>query len=435
MKESQRKPGSDTEIDLVRFIFVLPEPISLPDDWDVGVRVRNPNCDPAVDDPLTWLIFRQVQVASGRSDGIMEAISEATKRMRPPIRKLHATTGANIGATFTVVEATTVKQSPDQIPAEDLDNPRRWLPRADALARSIYLSRTVVQAYRQATEAPIGLPSYVRIPSPVLVMIAKGRQVTEYFDGNPHLLLHASTDWSEPKVVLLDHANLPDPVDGRVFDDGTLHRLRHWFVEGERRHPMSIARERFIEARRAHEVMGDEGQAVVLANTGSEVLIDTLLAILMWDEGLSSEQAAPSFLEGKLRRRLTEVGQRLKFAHTVPKDLASDLGPVGEWFRSTYSVRHRVVHAGYSPPPGEARAAIDAAFGLQKFLIDQVANSRNDRKRVALMVVGENGLEKRGLWSGRLRRFAAEYFASAESDRQKFTDYYTAIVEAGLRVD
>jgi hypothetical protein len=423
-------------LDLTRFVFVLPEPIALPDGFDVGVAVSNPGEESAPDDPLVWLVFRQVRTSIGRTDGVLEAITTATAPTSPAVPSRNLSELSRVGANFTVVEATTPTASPDSVPSADHGHPARWLPRAEPLTRCLSLVRDVVRAYRQATEAPIGLPEYVRIPSPVLEFTARGRANVEMFDGVPYTFFEPTEPWTGPKLVMLDHWNGADPIDGREYNDEIASRFRHWFTESLRGNPMNLARERFIEARRSHEVMGDEGQAVILANTATEVFIDTLLALLVWDEGAAPWDAAPRFEEGKSLRRLRQdLGTRLRFGPTLPKDLVTDAGPVGDWFRSAYKVRHRVVHAGYSPTRTEARNAIDAALGLETYLLDRLADVRTTYKRSTLLALGEVGLTKRGLWNGQIRRYSHEHQAEADTDRLSYIRFYRAVMDALIDVE
>lgn len=70
---------------------------------------------------------------------------------------------------------------------------------------------------------------------------------------------------------------------------------------------------------------------MILANTSCEVLLDTILALLMWEEGETAEIVAPVFEEGKMLRRVTqEVTPRLG------GNWSTDRGAVGDWYRNTY---------------------------------------------------------------------------------------------------
>jgi hypothetical protein len=152
-------------------------------------------------------------------------------------------------------------------------------------------------------------------------------------------------------------------------------------------------------------------------------MLDAILALLMWEEGVAVEDAVPLFEEGKVLRRLKqELQPRLK------GQWSTETGAVGVWFRSAYQLRHRVVHGGYSPAPAEAATALEAGLGLQHFVMDRIAERRTTYFRAALMTVAEEGLRRRDLWSGQIKRFAEEVAPTESSWRDSFTSWYRELV-------
>lgn len=415
------------ELRLARIFFVLPEPISLPDAYQVVMATGDegsPEFRP--DDPQVSLIFHQVNTTHGRTTAAMEAKWKATSHAAglPPQSK--DAVPLELDIEWTVVEALTPWESPDPIPEGDAEHAAHWTPRTDAFARCLYAARQVVRAYRQATETPYGLPTYARAISPVLVYSADGVPETAVVDGAPVMLIRPTQDqWDGPSVVLLDHGNLPDPFRGKDFDENIETRFWHWYSEEARGNPLNLWRERWIEARRAHDVLGEEGQAVILANTSCEVMLDAILALLMWEEGVVVEDAAPSFEEGKVLRRVSkELAPRLK------GNWSTESGAVGDWYRAAYRLRHRVVHGGYSPSVSEGAEALASAAGLQRFVMDRIAESRTTYYRAALMTVAEEGLRRRDMWSGKIKRFAEDVAPTEPNWRDSYTAWYRDLVAA-----
>jgi hypothetical protein len=372
------------ELRLARIFFVLPEPISLPDGYQVVMATGDEGSSEfQPDDPEVSLIFHQVTTPHGRMTAAAEAQLKATGQAigLPPQRE--DLLSLDLDVEWTVVEALTPWDSPDPIRETDLEHPAHWTPRTDVFTRCLYAARQVVRAYRQATETPYGLPTYVRAISPVLVYSADGVRETGIVDGRPAFVIRPTQDvWDRPSLMLLDHANLADPISGPDFDDNIHMRFWHWYSEAARGNPLNLWRERWIEARRAHELLGEEAQAVILANTSCEVMLDAILALLMWEEGVSVEDAASAFEEGKVLRRITqELSPRLRGNWSTERDA------VGSWYRSAYRLRHRVVHGGYSPGPSEASEALEAAAGLQRFVMDRIAERRTAYRRAALMTI------------------------------------------------
>ncbi|MGH3632154.1 MAG: hypothetical protein ACRDRL_32530, partial [Sciscionella sp.] len=214
-------------------------------------------------------------------------------------------------------------------------------------------------------------------------------------------------------------------LSGRDFDDNIEMRFWHWYSEEARSNPLNLWRERWIEARRAHELLGEEGQAVILANTSCEVMLDAILALLMWEESVAVEDAAFAFEEGKMLRRITQqLSPRLR------GNWSTEGGAVGSWYRSAYRLRHRVVHGGYSPTVSEATDALEAAVGLQRFVMDRIAERRTTYPWAALMTIAEEGLRRRNLWSGQIKRFAVEVAPTEPNWRDSYTAWYRGLVAA-----
>lgn len=423
----QEAEAAPEDLQLARIFFVLPEPISLPDGYQIVMATGDegsPESRP--DDPQVSLTFHQLNTTHGRTTAAMEANWKGTGHAAglppqsedPPLLELDIE--------WTVVEALTPWESPDPIPEADVEHPAHWTPRADVFARCLYATRQVVRAYRQATETPYGLPTYVRAISPVLVYSAHGVREMAVGDGGPVTLIRPTQEeWDGPGVMLLDHGNFPDPFRGEEFDENIETRFWHWFSEETRGNPLNLWRERWIEARRAHEVLGEEGQAVILANTSCEVMLDAILALLMWEENMVVEDAASAFEEGKVLRRLAkELAPRLK------GNWSTESGVVGDWYGAAYRLRHRVVHGGYSPNVSEGAAALDAAARLQRFVMDRIAERRTTYYRAALMTIAEEGLRRRGMWSGKIKRFAEEVAPTEPNWSDSYTAWYRDMVSA-----
>lgn len=411
---------------LTRMFFVLPEPISLPEGYQVVMTTGDGAAVPRDDDPVVSLIFHQVSTQGGRSSAAMAALADVISRAPglPPMAGKWV--DVDLAIEWTVVEAMTSAESPDPVPDAQLDDPASWPPRADAFSRCLLAAREVVRSLRQATETPYGLPAYVRAISPVLTYTADGVKEDASAGGQPVVVIRPNQDvWDGPGVMLLDHSNFADPFRGKAFDLNAQLRFEHWHSDTGHHDPLNLWRERWIEARRAHEILGEEGQAVILANTSCEVLLDAVLALLMWDDGCSFESAVPAFEEGKVLRRIrTELTPRLK------GNWSTDTGSVGNWYDATYRLRHRVIHAGYSPSRIEAKRALSAGIGLQRFVMDRIACRRMIYPRAALMTLGEEGLQRRGLWSGKIKRFAEEEARTEVDWRKDYSAWYREVVAA-----
>ena len=433
--EDEFGPMSDIDCErvrIIRYFFVLPEAVSLPDGFTHSSPVGNsPHADFAEDDPEVTVVFHQVDASHGRTSAALEALLLATDRAEGLPEKedgsdpIASVQSAGLTAEFTVVEAFTSTGSPDTVPVEDQNYPARWLPRADPFSRCLRLVNDIMRAYRQATETPYGLPTYERALSPVLSFTAEGVRESTDVDGQRLVLIRATEPWDGGGLMLLDHSNLPDTFRGAEFDAQIAERFTYWMRELQRGNPLHLWRERFIEARRARHVHGDTAQTITLANTSCELLLDVTLALLMWEQGIPVAQAAALFEEGKVLRRLTaELTPRLK------GNWSTDQGAVGAWYTDLYKKRHRVVHGGYTPSPAEADRAIEAAAGLQRFVMDRIVTQRTFFPRSTLMTVAEAGLRARNMWNGQIKRFAEEVAPNEPNWRDSFTAFHQQLIAA-----
>jgi hypothetical protein len=426
------EPLEREDVELVRFFFVLPEPVALPDGFQFSGTVGDgePH-EQRSDDPLVGLTFYQTEVPGGRMESSLRAMMGVTARAPGlPEHKGGAHTATGVRVQHTVVDAVTTRESPDAIPDDDAHDPQRWSPRADALTRCITLTDRVLRAHRQATESTYGALAYVRLSNQVLAYSAQGIRETVVINGDTHVFTKPVGDWGAASVIMLDHWNLADPFAGKEWDDDVAERFDYWLREQERGNPTNLWRERFIEANRALKVTGEMSNAVIQSNTSCEVLLDTVLALLLWEEGEDPKAAAPIFEHGKVLRRVTrEYPARLQGTWSTKS------GAIGDWYTNCYRLRHRVVHAGYTPSPREAQAAVESALGLQRFLWERIAARRTAYPRSALMTLARQGLEQRGLWSGQIRRFAEEVAPTEPNWRDAYSAFYRDLMDELLQQD
>jgi hypothetical protein len=420
------EPVEVHDLVLSRFFFALPEPCAIPNGYQHVEQVGNaPDAPVQTDDPWVSLIFHQDCSRFSRMGGFTESVAkvlrrspgfaESTRGVDPP-RDLDG-----FEAHYTVVEAVTPFSSPDE-PPDTAMQPVDFPPRTDGFNRCLRLTQDIVRSYRQATQALTGVPTYERIPSPVFHYTAAG--LLEVFRERERVVhvMRPTELWAGPQLMMLDHFNFPDPLPGEYSAD--IHeRVGFWLRALRSGDPLHLWRERLIEAHRAATILGDYGQAVTLANTSAEGLLNLVLGLLCWEEATSVDDAVRLFgphLKGRLSN---ELPPRLK------GNWSTKNGPLANWFENTHRLRHRVVHGGYLPSTAEARAAIDGVNELQQFLMDRLVDRRTTYPRTTLMVVAIEGLESRGLWSGQIRQFS-EQTAPTEPDwRASFSGYYAEVMD------
>ena len=423
-------PGNVT---MLRWFFALPEPLPFPNGWTTTERIADKPDESGTGDPMVTVIFWQVSSKHGRIRGSLQAVLDVISRAPGIIRNdtdhIDSPVDFNPPMTdYTIVEAFTTRESPDEHPDGWTGLGADLPPRADPLNRCLRLVNDLARAYRIACRVPYGLPAYERIPQPVLVYEAPAYRawVADVQDSG-------QTQWSEdvrtvgswtgPSMLVLDHLNTADIVAGPVIEGDRIDEFTHWMAGIRRGMPFVPWRERLVEAARALYIHGEYAQAVTLTQTACEVFLDTLLLLLLWEERITPSGAAQLLEEGKLARRIkTDFQSRLGGNWQLEGS-----GDVAQWFQRTARLRNRVVHGGYLPSRLEAEDAYNAAFPLEKFAFGRLVEKRNRYPRVTLLTVAQSGLERRSLWRGQIKRFA-EQTALGEPDwLQQVRDYRNQI--------
>lgn len=275
----------------------------------------------------------------------------------------------------TVVEAVAVLPPPRRMKETTL---------SDSFDRCLARAADIVHAYRRHTGTPLRRLTFERLPFSVPYATRSLFQPYEW-DGPGLMLLHFKIDVAE------------DPLPKHEVDAVMGH-----LEVGSRGHPFALFADRSVDARVALERDGEYGEALIQLQIAAEILFDNLLALLLWEEGVSAEVAAHTVFDGGLTTRVKK--------HYAPRlggnwSLAG-AGAVARWAQEIHAIRGRVVHAGYHATAEEARRGAAAAAALENFTKDRVAARRTTYPRTTLLFVGKPGLERMNLWAGQIRRFA-----------------------------
>jgi hypothetical protein len=264
-------------------------------------------------------------------------------------------------------------------------------PLSAAFDRCLDFVRELYRAYRLASGDLVPAVSYERLPA-AIPWISHS--------------LTAANSWDKSMSLMLLHFNVPTSPE--IADAAALEQISGHLSLMKRDHPLTPFSERSLEARRALQVEGDYGRAVVEAQTSTEVLFDATLLLLLWEEDADPVAAAKFFDEGLAKRVRTHLPPRLGGNWAF-----RGRGAIGEWANDLAPLRHRVVHAALQPTKDQAHAALDAAAAVEVFVKERLVAKRTTYPRTTLLVLGRPGLERSGAWSGEIRRFAEE-----EADRE-----------------
>lgn len=162
-------------------------------------------------------------------------------------------------------------------------------PRQDAV-------RTLARAVRLCGQTRIILPSYENLPLMWLRLTAPQEDI------GGKMRIPPDSEWEVAGPLLMDHTNIggaevTDPAKQReLYEQSSF--WAHGLKVGN---PVLLAREQLIVAERLLHHEGEYAAATVAVATAVEVMTDSLLSALMWEEHLSNP-GAPS----AARRRLEQ---------------------------------------------------------------------------------------------------------------------------------
>ncbi len=400
-----------TKMRMIRFFITLPEPIAVPDGYTWHKTYGDPT--PNGIGQFVHLVFMQSSGVS-RQKGQLSAAIECMHRIKGEESESDIRDDDLVDAMYTTVIASTVEDR-DQAVAGDYSSPQEIPIQYDPFNRCVDELAKFIRSYRASLEVLCVTPTYEQLGPVIPYEI--GELIPVCFDGIETDLMEPA--WSSGGAFNLAHFNfldLPVGVELGSSDEGRVEYFREMLEQGN---PLFLWRERFVEARNSIFREGRYGAAVTLSNTAAEVLLDALLSSLYWELKEDPETVASVFSEGRLVRRVKSNFAELLGGRWV---LDGD-GPVAGWFDKCYTMRHRVVHGGYSPTRSEAEAALDAAFSLSFYCWERLVEKRKTFPRTTLMVIAEEGLRKRGKWCAFMQEFSRDVAPAEPSWRESFVQW------------
>ncbi|MFE6745852.1 hypothetical protein ACFVGM_08375 [Kitasatospora purpeofusca] len=381
---------------LIQYFIALPETLPIPD----GTSVSGTPSLPGYDGPEVILTFHQVKRPS-QFTASLEAVNSVMGSYNNQA-DAPATPPPNIETDHTVVSAVTLARTAEIIGT--FDHPHDMPPMDDSFNRCLHFISDIARSYRVAFSTPSKIPTYEQLMTiiPYSLGDPQGSAVTE----GPGIQRIA---WSPGGLMILKNRGLPG-FDGPWLSDDSYERIDYFLNLLQDGNPFFLWQEWLQEAHRALMVDGNYSLAVSLASTASEVFLDGLLSLLLWESGESPAAAASRFEEGKITKRL-----KSQFPPFLGGSWSLDgAGPVAAWFRDSFLLRHRVVHGGYRPSRLEAATAVRRVRELETFCCDRLVERRGNFPRSVLMTIAESGLQQRGLWGGSIKKFS-ETVAPKES--------------------
>jgi hypothetical protein len=208
------------------------------------------------------------------------------------------------------------------------------------------------------------------------------------------------TTLGPPQLVVLEPNDLRDAPAPEELDADGRERVEAALGAMQARHPFLRWREWLLAAEEARIATRPENAVVRLA-VAVEVLLDSVLALALWETG--TPVGAGSEVLGKdLARRV-----RQHFGAMLGGGWDRSREPVASWSRDLVFLRGRILHRGHRPGASDVEAAFAAADALHRYVVSRVLARRTQIPRTALLLIGRAELERVNALDGAVRRAVA----------------------------
>lgn len=251
--------------------------------------------------------------------------------------------------------------------------------------RGIDYIRQFQRAYYLAQRQPIRLVTRESLPP----LIPFGIREVYSEDGEP-------LPFTVPLSMYITNSNIPISEEP-YWNDEKHNRLSIAIEQHSNEGPLLAYMDLAREAEVAFQQDGNYRSVALFAASACEVLLDELLAHLMWEEGNRPEDVSEIFDLTIAKRVKKHFHSRIGGSWKLDTE-----GPIRDWFANVAGLRNRVSHGGYEPSPEEARRSINTMSTLAIHLGDRVANHTRKYPRTALILPGEEGLVRRRKWAQKL---------------------------------
>lgn len=389
-------------IPCVWFFIPLSEPLGLPDGW-------------MSEEPLTPVeLLADSEPQSYLRSSLLIHQHESTQSYIADMIDLHALAASKVSRKKLTESAPVDLDDLAEAVGDSLDGLRRTRTVAEvavpgtiaeseeellkALNVAVEHVRFVQRVVAVATQRAVTLTSRATIP-PLIPTFAGSLHETVEDDVNYRLpTIESSIQWIVPdSAPPLAFGILQQP-----FDDEMLQKVSTAADNLSRGGAFLTYADLRREAQSQRYLHGSDRMALVAVASAGEVLLDTTLLHMLWEEHVAPTVAAEYFDR--------HVGHTARVSRHFPSRLSGgwepeSKTPAGVYLRDVVRLRHRVVHAGHEPSDAEMERAWVALFELERYLGDRLAHQRNLNRysRTALAWMGENGLRKRRRWTRRVR--------------------------------
>lgn len=190
----------------------------------------------------------------------------------------------------------------------------------------------------------------------------------------PYGIRGVSTDDPEDPLtgVLLANDRFERFQTRPTLDTEDRQKLLHFPTQSPHAAPIQNLKNKALTAFRKY---GSTQECMAMLGATSELLFNSLIQSLHWEDGLIPEESAKNWKESLIKRIAQEVPHRIGGNWSLDSS-----SPYTAWKGTLYQTRNRLLHGGYTPTPQECESAIKSLDDLISYvgiLIVQGASLRN----------------------------------------------------------
>lgn len=371
----------------------------------------------------TFLQFHEGHSDTGPADIQFNSVHDLLKH-ESLIPDIDTSFTSGIQYRYTIVDAiTTMPLTAVETSSDDARNiPAEY----DPINRVVSALGLVSRAYLMATRARVHIPSYEDLPELLPVWIADV-ETEDWFT-----LDFRSLDWSGSIVLLETMTRSPEWSNPELKGGGdrNTEELAKFFAQQiESGDPLSLSLEWAMRSKYAMNVQGNYYDAVSNSITFVESFTVAIAKCLLWEEqfvtpGSITPKHAANYFQFETRGSIVERVLQPRLGG----DWTSQHSPWTEWKASARPLRHRIVHAGYSPSRSEADYAVGQSLSIQTWILDLLSNKLRQFPRSSWMTMGQEGLTERGKWTRFIREFIDERAGNEVNWRADYIKWHRGLI-------
>lgn len=238
----------------------------------------------------------------------------------------------------------------------------------DPLSVAYWLIADIVRSLRITARTPLPELHYPDLNPIVPATFGSGPSLDAFrFEERPYAIVLPHLPNRIANVEPTDHATA-----GRLFGELTRGSIG------------ALIKDHISRAHTEH-ISGDLRAAVLSFAIACELMLDSVLAAMLWEEGESVQQAARHWAN---QSSITNRVKRLYSGRLAGSWALEGTGPMARWLKRVVYVRNSVIHSGRTPSRAESHLAGEATTGMTSFVAQRLIENWEKYPKTMAILVG-----------------------------------------------